>query len=141
MTLESCTWLARLNGQVSLFVVHTVSEHEVIHLLEYVLNNTPKVEVEGVLPECGQSVHIGDGQCEHKSEIQFEVPNIEGQRGECDGADKGQIETQVEVVACEGDIGDTQFRGDYERTSIVEEEFDVGSWSSSGDDGNVDVNI
>ncbi|XP_052734159.1 uncharacterized protein LOC128196696 [Vigna angularis] len=128
--------LARLNGEVHLFVVHTVFEPDVIHLLEYASQNTGEVEtVEG---ECEQQ---GGAECQQDSERQCEVPGNEGERGQCDGMSetvvvseekcddvvKGEIETQVGVAECEGDAGD------------------VRSWSSSGEDvndhdGNDEVN-
>ncbi|WVZ17214.1 hypothetical protein V8G54_010196 [Vigna mungo] len=153
--------LARLSGQVHVFVVHIVSEPYVIQLLEYVLDDTCEGEVEFVLPDSGQCVGISDDECERQSEIQYERGVDDDGKSERQGEvghyeenvgvleDKGQGHGLVEVVDCEGDVTDTQEIcdyddhgdvSDYERTSIVKEEFYVRSWSSCGDDDNVDVN-
>ncbi|KOM55997.1 hypothetical protein LR48_Vigan10g188900 [Vigna angularis] len=56
--------LPRLNGEVHLFVVHNVSEPEVINMLEYIPQNTDEVEVEpvGMVMGEGEEEVGGTGQ-------------------------------------------------------------------------------
>ncbi|KOM48123.1 hypothetical protein LR48_Vigan07g182700 [Vigna angularis] len=98
--------LARLNGEVHLFVVHLVSEPEVIHLLENVPHNICEVEVENVMPDSGQIVgevndvevkrgevhgHGEEGDCEEIVPVSEEI--CEG-----DGVVEGEIETKFDVA-------------------------------------------
>ncbi|XP_017417031.1 uncharacterized protein LOC108327822 [Vigna angularis] len=71
--------LARLNGQVHVFVVHVVSEPQVIHMLEYI--NDDEGEVEPVLHESNRCVenrtHF-DGEVEGEGDVEQEVHECEG---------------------------------------------------------------
>ncbi|WVZ08284.1 hypothetical protein V8G54_021630 [Vigna mungo] len=142
--------LARLNGQVHLFVVHTVSEAEIVHLLENVPHNIGEEEVQPVMHdsddgECEQ-VHdecqeVGDGECE--------VP-VSEERAEGDDVVEGQIEDECDKVKLKLNVIWVSLRDDVVEGEI-EVECDVGesegdhvdvrSWSSSGEDANVDCNV
>ncbi|XP_014522674.1 uncharacterized protein LOC106779133 [Vigna radiata var. radiata] len=117
--------LARLNGQVHLFVVHKVSEPEVIHMLEYVPENTVEEQgegmakgehedegrgmVEGECEEEGVGLVEGDreeevggmveGECEEEGGVTVEVECEE----EGEGNVEGECEDQGEVAANEVD--------------------------------------
>ncbi|WVZ16927.1 hypothetical protein V8G54_009909 [Vigna mungo] len=146
--------LARLNGQVHLFVVHTVSEPEIIHLLENVPHNIGEEEVEPVMHGsdddggCEQGhekcQEVGDGECKVPvSEGKMEADVLDGEiEAECDVGEserddvvQGQIETECHVSESEKDdvvcdVGESE--GD---------NGDVCSWSSSGEDDNVHCNV
>ncbi|KOM48233.1 hypothetical protein LR48_Vigan07g193700 [Vigna angularis] len=104
--------LARLNGELHLFVVHLVSELEVIHLLENVPHNIGEVEVENVMPDSGETVGIGQGECEKEDDGQCEQQGDgecekEGDRqceqqgnGECEKEGDRQCEQQVTFFLC-----------------------------------------
>ncbi|WVY90028.1 hypothetical protein V8G54_035542 [Vigna mungo] len=137
--------LARLNGQVHLFVVHTVSEPEIIHLLENVPHNIGEEEVEPMMhgsdddggceqghEECQE---VGDGECEVPvSEGKMEADVVDGEiEAECDVGEserddvvQGQIETECHISESEKD-------------DVV---CDVGeSEGDDGDDDNVHCNV
>ncbi|WVZ00382.1 hypothetical protein V8G54_026451 [Vigna mungo] len=150
--------LARLNGQVHIFVVHLVSEPEIIYLLENVCHDIGEVEAENVMPdsgkgECekeggglcedegdgdcekeggGERVEQGDGECEHQ-----ECEQQGDGDAECEQERHGEDIVPVEEERCEGDEVvegqiETQCEGDIVAT--------VRSWSSSSEDDNVHVN-
>ncbi|WVZ02638.1 hypothetical protein V8G54_023444 [Vigna mungo] len=122
----------------TLGVGHVVFEPEIIHLLENLSHNIGELEVEKVMPEGKQQgedecENEGGGQCEQQGHGECEkegneercedgVP-VQEERCEGDGVVEGQIETQFDVGDCEGNIAT------------------VRSWSSSGDDANVDGNL
>ncbi|KOM56823.1 hypothetical protein LR48_Vigan10g271500 [Vigna angularis] len=149
--------LARLNGEVHLFVVHTVCEPEIVHLLENVPHNIGEEEVQHVMHdsddgECEQ-VHdecqeVGDGECEQVHDEcqevgdgECEVP-VSEERAEGDDIVEGQIEVECDVGECERDDvvgGEIEVEcdvGESERDDV-----DVHSWSCSGEDANVDCNV
>ncbi|WVZ25593.1 hypothetical protein V8G54_004137 [Vigna mungo] len=190
--------LPRLNGQVHLFVVHLVSEPEIIYLLENACHDIGEGEVEG---ECekegsGQRAEEGDadfeqpgngagvceqqsdgaGECEHQGDGDAEYEQEVDGAGECqqevDGAGEcrqevdggGECEQQGDgVTQCEQQVDgavecEQQVHG--ENTVPVEEDICQGdgiveghietrcegdngivrTCSSSGEDGNGDVN-
>ncbi|WVZ02156.1 hypothetical protein V8G54_022962 [Vigna mungo] len=144
--------LARLNGQVHLFVVHTVSKLEIIHLLENVPHNIGEEEVQSVMHDSD------DGECE---QVHGECQEVGDERPEGDDVVEGQIEAECDVGESErDDVVEGQIEaecdvGESERDDVVEGEIevecdvgesegddaDVRSWSSSGEDANVDCNV
>ncbi|XP_017413096.1 uncharacterized protein LOC108324668 [Vigna angularis] len=132
--------LARLNGEVHLFVVHTVSEPEVIHMFEYVSQNTAKVET--VQAECEQDT---GGECQQDGETQCKVPANEGERVQCDGMSETVIVSEERCeghhvvegeIECEGDVNEDV--NDDVNDDFNDDAGDVRSWSSSGEDVNHD---
>ncbi|WVY89282.1 hypothetical protein V8G54_034796 [Vigna mungo] len=148
--------LVRLNREVHLFVVHKVSEHEAIHMLEYVPQNIVEEQGEGMVEgECEEQEQGGgvvEGECEEQGEGMVEGEREEegggmvegeckeqGERGECDKM------TETIVVSEERVEADDVVEGEIEtQVGVGEVEEDVGdvrSWTSSGDDnGNDEVN-
>ncbi|WVY95230.1 hypothetical protein V8G54_034318 [Vigna mungo] len=130
--------LARLNGQVHLFVVHLVSELEVIHFLKNVPHNIGEEEVEPVM-----HVSNEDGGCEEGHEECQEV----GDEGKMD-ADVVHVEIEAECDVGESERDDV-VQGQIETECHVSEskkdddicDGDVRSWSSSGEDDNVHCNV
>ncbi|WVZ03648.1 hypothetical protein V8G54_024454 [Vigna mungo] len=124
--------LARLNGEVHVFVIHLVSEPEVIHMLEFVRNDG-QVEERGDV-EMGEEVEVEEVRSVNVEEVE-EVGGVLEEMGDVDG--------QVEVE----EVG-----GDGEHEGEEENEVEIRSWSSSFEnasgDGNtkqmeelVDVNV
>ncbi|WVZ16036.1 hypothetical protein V8G54_013602 [Vigna mungo] len=109
--------LARLNGEVHLYVVHVVSEPEVIHMLQYITNDEGKVEGNDEVQkevhegeEDGDDVEVdgeGDGDLQevHEGEedgdgVQVEVEghgHVEQLHQVEDGNVDGNVEVEVEV--------------------------------------------
>ncbi|WVZ22721.1 hypothetical protein V8G54_001265 [Vigna mungo] len=137
--------LARLNGQVHLFVVHTVSEPEIIHLLENVPHNIGEEEVELVMhgSDDGGGCEQGHEECQEVGDGECEVPVSEGKM-EVDVVD-GEIEAECDVSEPERDVGESKrddvVQGQIETECHVRDDGDVRSWSSSGEDDNVHCNV
>ncbi|XP_052728479.1 uncharacterized protein LOC128195279 [Vigna angularis] len=97
--------LAMLNGGVNLFVVHNVSEPEVIHMLEYIPQNTNEVEVEPVGMVKGEDEEQGggmvEGQCEEQGGGITESVVVLEERVEADDLVEGEIKTEVGGGECE----------------------------------------
>ncbi|XP_052722708.1 protein Ycf2-like [Vigna angularis] len=175
--------LARLNGEVHLFVVHTVSKPEIMHLLENVPHNIGEEEVQPVMHdsgdgeceqghgecqeegdgECeqghGECQEEGDGECEQgHAECQEESDGeCEQGHGECQEEGDGECQqghgevNDVVVERCEVPVSEQRCEGDDVVEGQIEAECDVGqfegddvdvhSWSSNGEDANVDCNV
>ncbi|XP_014490379.1 major centromere autoantigen B-like [Vigna radiata var. radiata] len=105
--------LTRLNGEAHLYVVHVVSEPEVIHMLEYITNDEGQVEGHGeVQKELHGGEEDGDG-VEVKGEGDGDVQEVH--EGEEDGhgvevEGDGDDDVEQELHVCEG---------------VVEEEVDL----------------
>ncbi|WVZ04200.1 hypothetical protein V8G54_025006 [Vigna mungo] len=148
--------LARLNGQVYLFVVHLVSQPEIIYLLENACHDIGEVEAENVMPDSGKGdcEKEGGGECDEEGDGECEKEGG-GQRalqgdGECEkegGDDECEQEGEGDGDAeCEQEGDDHEF----EQQGVVEGEIEtqcegdtttVRSCSSSGEDGNGDGNV
>ncbi|KOM57917.1 hypothetical protein LR48_Vigan11g095000 [Vigna angularis] len=117
--------LGRLNGEVHLYVIHVVSEPEVINMVEYVTNDQGQVHDDGEVQEDdeedGDNVHV-DGEVdgdleevqqgeEHGDAVEVEV------EGHGDVEDFHEVEEDVNCV--EG---------------VVEDQVHVCSWSTSTDE-------
>ncbi|XP_052736613.1 uncharacterized protein LOC128197831 [Vigna angularis] len=94
--------LARLNGEVHLYVVHVVSNPEVIHMLEDITNDEGEVEGNGTVQkeveEDGDSVKVngeGDGDLQ-----EVNVCEEDGEGVEVNGVVDGDLQ---EVNVCEED--------------------------------------
>ncbi|KOM56223.1 hypothetical protein LR48_Vigan10g211500 [Vigna angularis] len=133
--------LARLNSDFHLFVVHTTSKPEVIHLLENVPHNRGEVEVEPVMHDSGETVGIGDDDYQE----QGEVNDVQVERGEVRGhGEEGDYEESVPVSEerCEGDdIVQGEIETEFDVGEYEGDGADVRSSSSSGEDANVDGNL
>ncbi|KOM40529.1 hypothetical protein LR48_Vigan04g072700 [Vigna angularis] len=118
--------LARLNGQVHLYVVHTVSQPNVIHMIEYNVDEggdevAPEVHEGGEGAQFGQAIDDGvtqqldegvgvDGERVEvvvgQAEI-IEAYDVEGDRKEVDEGDGERTKAdQVEVERIQVDEGD-----------------------------------
>ncbi|WVZ07051.1 hypothetical protein V8G54_020397 [Vigna mungo] len=154
--------LARLNGEVHLYVVHVVSEPEVIHMLEYVTNDEREVEGHGEVQEEGEEDGDEvdgevDGDLEDGDGVEVDGNLEEVHEGQEDGdvveveieghghvQELHQVEEDVHGVEVEVQVeghGD----GDEEQKldvceGVVEDEVDVCSWSTSSDEGHVHGN-
>ncbi|KOM58520.1 hypothetical protein LR48_Vigan11g155400 [Vigna angularis] len=126
--------LARLNGQVHLFVVHIVCEPEIVHLLENVPHNIGEEEVQPVMHDSddGECEQVHDECQEVGDEGQIEV-ECDVDESERDDVVEGQIEVECDVegqIEVECDVGESE-----------RDDVDVRSWSCSGEDANVDCNL
>ncbi|WVY94398.1 hypothetical protein V8G54_033486 [Vigna mungo] len=146
--------LARLNGQIHLFVVHLVSQPEIIYLLENVSHDIGQVEAENVMPDSGEGEYEkeGAGQCEQEGDGECEKEGGECEQqgdgdAECEQQGHGECEQQTEILGddtvpveeerCEGNgVVEGQIETQCEGDTAT-----VSSWSSSGEDGNVDGNV
>ncbi|KOM46621.1 hypothetical protein LR48_Vigan07g032500 [Vigna angularis] len=104
--------LARLNGEVHLFVVHTVCEPEIVHLLENVPHNIGEEEVQPVMHDSddGQCEQVHD-ECQEVGDGECEVP-VSEEKAEGDDVVEGQIEAECDV-------------GESERDDVVEGEIEA----------------
>ncbi|WVZ21463.1 hypothetical protein V8G54_008785 [Vigna mungo] len=126
--------LARLNGQMHVFVIHPVSEPEVIHMLG---------DVDGEQEEMGEQQEMGDVDGEQKEmgdvhgELEVEAVMEEEVRGleEVGGVleEMGDVDGQVEVEEVGGD-------GEDEEVNEVQADVEIRSWNSSFDNGSGDGN-
>ncbi|KOM37256.1 hypothetical protein LR48_Vigan03g063700 [Vigna angularis] len=145
--------LARLNGEVHLFVVHTVCEPEIIHMLENVRHNIGEEEVQPMMHDSdhGECEQVHD-ECQEVGDCECEVP-VSEERGVGDDVVEGEIEAECDVGETErDDVVEVQLEvesdvGERERDDVVggeievECDVDVRSWSCSGEDANVDCNV
>ncbi|XP_022640476.1 uncharacterized protein LOC111242260 [Vigna radiata var. radiata] len=109
--------LARLNGEVHFFVEHIVSEPEVIHMLEYVNENTAGGESQCEVPanegERGHHVVEDEIQCEGKvtNDVNDDGNEVVEGEIECEGAVNDDVNDVVNDVVegeieCEGSAND-----------------------------------
>ncbi|XP_047173510.1 uncharacterized protein LOC124841307, partial [Vigna umbellata] len=159
--------LARLNGEVHLFVVHNVSEPEVINMLQYIPQNTDEVEVEPVGMVMGEGeeevggmvvepvleerieaddvvegeieTEVGGGECEQHSERQFKVAVNEGERGQCDGINETIVVSEERVEA--DDVVEGEIQTECEQHSEREFEVAVNEGERGEDDDVVEGEI
>ncbi|WVY93182.1 hypothetical protein V8G54_032270 [Vigna mungo] len=76
---------------------------------------------------------VGDGECE--------VP-VSEERGEGDDVVEGQIEAECDVGKAErDDVVKGQIEAECDVSESERDDVDVRSWSSSGEDANVDCNV
>ncbi|XP_047162143.1 uncharacterized protein LOC124832066 [Vigna umbellata] len=97
--------LARLNGQVHLYVVHTVSEPEVIDMIEYnvdegVLDERTEEDDGGVTSQFGEATY--DGVDGHGERIEVDVGEDDVGEGERIQVHVGEVD-RMEVHVGEGD--------------------------------------
>ncbi|KOM54462.1 hypothetical protein LR48_Vigan10g035400 [Vigna angularis] len=153
--------LARLNGEVHVFVIHPVSEPEVIHMLEYVGNDEGQVEergdvdceqqqmgdVDGEEQEMGEQVEV-DAVMEEEVVRVEQVGGVLEEMGDVDGEEQ-EMGEQVEVEAVmEEEVdgveqvqevgGDGEHKGEEENE--VEADVEIRSWNSSFENGSGDGN-
>ncbi|WVZ07795.1 hypothetical protein V8G54_021141 [Vigna mungo] len=124
--------LARLNGEVHLYVVHVASESEVMHLLQYISNDEVEGngEVQKKGEEHGDGVEVdGDLQEVHEGEEDGDLVEV---YGEGDGDLKKVEEGDGVQVHVEGD-------GDLEEVHEGEEARDGVQVDVEGDGVQVDV--
>ncbi|WVZ25024.1 hypothetical protein V8G54_003568 [Vigna mungo] len=119
--------LGRINGVVHLYVIHVVSEPEVINMLEYVTNDQGQVDAHGEVQEeseeDGDDVHVdGDVEDMHEGEEDGDVIDVEV---EGDGHVEEFHEVEEDVNGVEG---------------VMDDEVDVCSWSTSSDERDVHEN-
>ncbi|WVY96633.1 hypothetical protein V8G54_028784 [Vigna mungo] len=129
--------LARLNGQVHLFVVHLVSQLEIIYLLENAPHDIVEEEGENLMADSGEQVGDGDAEFEQPGDGDAECEQQDDGDAECEQEVDAEDTVPVEQEICQGDEVveghiETQCEGD---TAIVR------SCSSSGEDGNGDSNV
>ncbi|XP_017416428.2 uncharacterized protein LOC108327209 [Vigna angularis] len=119
--------LARLNGEVHLYVVHVVSDLEVIHMLEDITNDEGEVEGNGTVQkegeEDGDSVQVngeGDGDLQ-----EVNVCEEDGDGVEVIGVVDGDLQ---EVNVCEEDGDGVEVNGvvdgDLQEVNVCEEDGD-----------------
>ncbi|KOM44827.1 hypothetical protein LR48_Vigan06g013300 [Vigna angularis] len=120
--------LGRLNGEVHLYIIHVISEPEVINMLQYVTNGQGQVHVDGEVQEEGEEdgddVHVDDevdGDLEevHQGEEDGDVVEVEVEG-------HGHVEEFHEV---EEDVNGVE--------GVVEDEVHVCSWSTSTNERDV----
>ncbi|WVZ26072.1 hypothetical protein V8G54_004616 [Vigna mungo] len=130
--------LARLNGQVHLFVVHLASQLEIIYLLENVCQDIGQVETENVMPdsgkgECekeggGQCEEEGDGECEKEGDGQCEEEDdVQCQKeggGQCEEEGNGECEKEGGGQRAEQGDGECEKEGGGEIDVECEEQGD-----------------
>ncbi|WVZ15218.1 hypothetical protein V8G54_012784 [Vigna mungo] len=150
--------LARLNGEVHLYVVHVVSDVEVIHMLQYITNDEGEVEKQG--EEGGDGVEV-DGEVDGDFEEVHEVNGVVDDDLEEVHEDEEHKDDAIEVdVVGDGDLQEVhegQEAGDVDghveelhhveeeqdlnvSEGFVEDEVSLSSWSSSIDEGDVHEN-
>ncbi|KOM25482.1 hypothetical protein LR48_Vigan107s000100 [Vigna angularis] len=109
--------LARLNGEVHIFVVHTVSEPEIMHLLENVPHNIGEEEVQPVMHDsCDGECEQGHGKCQEEGDGECEQGHGECQEegdGECQEEGDGECQEGGDGE-CEQGHGECQEEGDGE---------------------------
>ncbi|KOM45384.1 hypothetical protein LR48_Vigan06g069000 [Vigna angularis] len=149
--------LAQLNGQVHLYVVHTVSELDVIHMIEY---NVDEGGHEVAPQEERIQVEEGDAERTEAHEVEVEGERIEVEEGDAERTEADEVQeerikvgegdveverTKVDEVEVEGEKIEVE-EGDAERTEVDEvheerievEEGDVEAERIEGQDGEDD---
>ncbi|WVZ10058.1 hypothetical protein V8G54_014588 [Vigna mungo] len=155
--------LARFNGEVHMFVIHPISEPEVIHKLEYVINDERQVE-ERMSDVDGEQQEMGEQQVEVEVVMEEEVHGLEQVGGVLE--EMGDVDGQVEVEAVmEEEVheveevggvleqmpdvdGEVQVQAlkklvvmdEGEEMNEVEQDVEIRSWNSSFDSGSGDGN-
>ncbi|WVY89937.1 hypothetical protein V8G54_035451 [Vigna mungo] len=147
--------LARLNGEVHVFVIHPVSEPEVIHMLEYVRNDEGQVEERGDMVDVGSEQQQMGEQQEMGEKVQLNAVMDE----EVDGVQQVEVEEvqevreveeveQVEEVGgvleemggVDGQVQVEEVGGDGQHEGEEENEVEIRSWNSSFENGSGDGN-
>ncbi|WVY93470.1 hypothetical protein V8G54_032558 [Vigna mungo] len=131
--------LARLNGEVHVFVIHPVSEPKVIHMLECVRNDEGQVEERGDMVDVdSEQQQMGEEEVDGVKQV--EVEEVRGVLEEM-----GDVEGQMEVEEVGGvleEMSDVEeVGGDGEHEGEEENEVEIRSWNSSFENGNGDGNI
>ncbi|WVZ11151.1 hypothetical protein V8G54_015681 [Vigna mungo] len=132
--------LARLNGRVHLYVVHSVSQAEVIQMIEY---NVHEEQLDdGVQHEGGESAKLDE-------EVQVHGGETEGIQNE-EGVNEETVEVHVDGKEVEVDVGDSETiqneEGVNEETVQVhvdgeEVEVDVGESETIQNEETVEVHV
>ncbi|KOM57400.1 hypothetical protein LR48_Vigan11g043300 [Vigna angularis] len=135
--------LARLNGKVHLYVVHTMSQSDVIHMIEYDVDEG-REELAAMMHEGGDCAVLDertkedDGGVTEQLGQAIQKDHAEGVCGSQSlGDDDGEAD-RIEVHDGEGDGGITQELGDLRDLDDIQVE--VHKWSTSDDDDNGEVN-
>ncbi|WVY90300.1 hypothetical protein V8G54_035814 [Vigna mungo] len=158
--------LARLNGEAHVFVIHLVSEAEVIHMVMGVDDDEEQVEVETVMEEDVHGVEqvggvleeVGGEEQEMGEQVQVEVVMEEEVHGveQVGGVLKDQVceeqemveEVQVQAVmeeeVVDGEVQVEKVGGHGEdegaKQNEVQADVEIGSWNSSSERGSGDGN-
>ncbi|KOM42751.1 hypothetical protein LR48_Vigan05g035500 [Vigna angularis] len=148
--------LARLNGEVHLYVVHVVSDPEVIHMLEDITNDEGEVEGNGTVQkegeEDGDSVQVngeGDGDLQEVNVCEEDGDGVEV-NGVVDGdleevnegeEDGGAVEVEVEGHGHVQELHEVEKEQELNVCEeVVEDEVYLCSWSTSTEEGDVHGN-
>ncbi|WVZ03389.1 hypothetical protein V8G54_024195 [Vigna mungo] len=98
--------LAQLNGQVHLYVVHTVSKPDVIHMIEYNVDEGGD-EVAPQVNEGGEEVDVeaerievdeGDVERTEADEVELQAERIEVDEGHVERTEPNEVEVQGERI-------------------------------------------